>query len=110
MEKVIDLVAGARPNFMKLAAVIWALQAISTEREISGCSWRIVHTGQHYDPGMNEVFFEQLGIPQPDVHLEVGSGTHGVQTARILERYEAHLLERGAAATVVFGDVNSTAA
>jgi UDP-N-acetylglucosamine 2-epimerase (non-hydrolysing) len=110
MEKVIDLVAGARPNFMKLAAVVRALQAISKEREISDCVWRNVHTGQHYDPGMNEVFFEQLGIPQPDVHLEVGSGTHGVQTARILERYEAHLLERGAVATVVFGDVNSTAA
>jgi UDP-N-acetylglucosamine 2-epimerase (non-hydrolysing) len=59
---------------------------------------------------MNEVFFAQLGIPAPDVHLEVGSGSHAVQTAKILERYEAHLLERRPAATVVFGDVNSTVA
>ena len=59
---------------------------------------------------MNGVFFEQLGIPAPTVHLEVGSGQHGAQTARILERYEAHLLEKRPTATVVFGDVNSTVA
>ena len=103
MTQPIDLVAGARPNFMKLAPVVRAMRT-------SGAAFRIVHTGQHYDPSMNNVFFAELGIPAPDVHLDVGSGTHGAQTARILERYEAHLLERGATATVVFGDVNSTVA
>lgn len=107
---LIDLVAGARPNFMKLAPVVRALQSRTGNRNQCKISWRIVHTGQHYDHGMNDVFFEQLGIPEPDVHLEVGSGTHGIQTARILERYEAHLLEKRPCATVVFGDVNSTAA
>ena len=109
-DKVIDLVAGARPNFMKLAPVVRALKAFDaalTERKFS---WRIVHTGQHYDRGMNDVFFSELGIPEPDVNLNVGSGSHGAQTARILERYESHLLEMGSAATVVFGDVNSTVA
>ena len=101
---VVDLVAGARPNFMKLAPVWRAMAAAG------GPPVRIVHTGQHYDRAMNEVFFEELGIPAPDVHLGVGSGSHGAQTARILERYEAHLLEARPAATVVFGDVNSTVA
>jgi len=107
---VIDLVAGARPNFMKLAPVVRALKgcgAALAERELS---WRIVHTGQHYDQGMNDVFFSELGIPEPDVNLNAGSGSHGVQTARILERYEAHILENHLVATVVFGDVNSTVA
>jgi UDP-N-acetylglucosamine 2-epimerase (non-hydrolysing) len=101
---MLDLVAGARPNFMKLAPVVRALVADGR------VPFRIVHTGQHYDPAMNEVFFQELGIPAPGVHLDVGSGTHGAQTARIIERYEAHLLERRPAGTVVFGDVNSTVA
>ncbi|MGE5199085.1 MAG: non-hydrolyzing UDP-N-acetylglucosamine 2-epimerase [Rhodospirillaceae bacterium] len=101
---LIDLVAGARPNFIKLAPLARALGE-------TGCvELRIVHTGQHYDANLSEVFFVDLGIPLPDVHLEVGSGTQGVQTARILERYEALLLRRPPAATVVFGDVNSTVA
>ena len=100
----VDLVAGARPNFVKLAPVHRALT------EAGRLEARIVHTGQHYDRAMSEVFFDQLGIPEPDVHLEVGSGTHGRQTACILERYEAHLLASRPAATVVFGDVNSTVA
>jgi UDP-N-acetylglucosamine 2-epimerase (non-hydrolysing) len=104
MTPVLDLVAGARPNFMKLAPVVRALKAQGA------VTFRIVHTGQHYDPAMSEVFFEQLGIPAPDVHLDVGSGSHGAQTARIIERYEAHLLECPRAGTVVFGDVNSTVA
>ena len=107
---VIDLVAGARPNFMKLAPVVRALKAHGPELAERNFSWRIVHTGQHYDQGMNDVFFSELGIPEPDVNLNVGSGSHGAQTARILERYEAHLLKKHSAATVVFGDVNSTAA
>jgi UDP-N-acetylglucosamine 2-epimerase (non-hydrolysing) len=103
MKPVVDLVAGARPNFMKLAPVVRALAA----RRVS---FRIVHTGQHYDPSMDRVFFQELAIPAPDVHLEVGSGSHGAQTARILERYEAHLIDVRPSATVVFGDVNSTVA
>src|SRR6185295_7228808 len=101
---LVDLVAGARPNFMKLAPVVRAL----TDQGSVG--FRIVHTGQHYDAAMNDVFFSELGIPRPEVHLEVGSGSHGAQTARILERYETHLLKQRPDATVVFGDVNSTAA
>lgn len=101
---LLDLVAGARPNFMKLAPVVRAL------RHEPSVSFRVVHTGQHYDEAMNDVFFTELGIPQPEVHLDVGSGSHGTQTARILERYEAHLLQRRPAGTVVFGDVNSTVA
>ena len=89
---------------MKLAPVVRALAAHPEIRA------RIVHTGQHYDPGMNQVFFDELQIPAPDAHLEVGSGPHGAQTARILERYEAHLMKARPAATVVFGDVNSTVA
>ncbi|OQY46756.1 MAG: UDP-N-acetylglucosamine 2-epimerase (non-hydrolyzing) [Desulfobacteraceae bacterium 4572_87] len=107
---VIDLVAGARPNFMKLAPVVRALRANSRALAERKLSWRIVHTGQHYDRGMNDVFFSELGIPEPDVNLNVGSGSHGAQTARILERYESHLLEGRSVATVVFGDVNSTVA
>jgi UDP-N-acetylglucosamine 2-epimerase (non-hydrolysing) len=104
MKPVIDLVAGARPNFMKLAPV---LRAVTRDGRLQP---RVVHTGQHYDAGMNDVFFAELGIPAPDVHLGVGSGSHGAQTARILEGYEAHLAGARPAATVVFGDVNSTVA
>jgi UDP-N-acetylglucosamine 2-epimerase (non-hydrolysing) len=104
MKAVLDLVAGARPNFMKLAPVQRAVAALGAQ------DFRIVHTGQHYDADMNDVFFHELGIPAPDFHLDVGSGSHGAQTARILERYEAHLLAHRPSATVVFGDVNSTVA
>ena len=104
MKTIVDLVTGARPNFMKLAPV---MRAIRARGELEP---RIVHTGQHYDYSMNDVFFEELGIPQPDVHLEVGSGFHGAQTARILERYEEYLMKNPPGATVVFGDVNSTVA
>lgn len=104
MNPRVDLVAGARPNFMKLAPVVRALS------EEGALDFRIVHTGQHYDESMNDVFFAELGIPAPAVHLEVGSGSHGRQTARILERYEAHLTKDSPEASVVFGDVNSTVA
>jgi UDP-N-acetylglucosamine 2-epimerase (non-hydrolysing) len=104
MKPIVDLVAGARPNFMKLAPVVRGIEAEGSLR------YRIVHTGQHYDPAMTHVFFEELGIPEPDVHLEVGSGSHGAQTARIIERYESHLLRQRPDASVVFGDVNSTVA
>ncbi len=100
----IDLIAGARPNFMKLAPVDRGL------RGLDGIDVRLVHTGQHYDAAMSGTFFEELGIPAPDVNLEAGSATHGAQTARILERYEALILADRPDATVVFGDVNSTVA
>lgn len=100
----VDLVAGARPNFMKLAPVVSAF------RDQNQIATHIVHTGQHYDNLMNDVFFAELKIPAPEVHLEIGSGSHGQQTGRILEKYEAHLIANRPAATIVFGDVNSTIA
>jgi UDP-N-acetylglucosamine 2-epimerase (non-hydrolysing) len=107
MKPVLELVAGARPNFMKVAPILRELVA----RE-GPFQPRVVHTGQHYDTSMSDVFFSELGIPQPDVHLGVGSGTHGAQTARILAAYEAHLLgaDQRPAGVVVVGDVNSTMA
>jgi UDP-N-acetylglucosamine 2-epimerase (non-hydrolysing) len=103
---VIDLVAGARPNFMKVAPVLRAMPSPGPLVP------RLVHTGQHYDEGMSAVFFRDLGIAEPDVYLGVGSGTHGQQTARILAAYEEHLLSASPrpAAVVVVGDVNSTMA
>jgi UDP-N-acetylglucosamine 2-epimerase (non-hydrolysing) len=100
----VDLVGGARPNFMKIAPVARALAA---EGRVD---FRVVHTGQHYDAAMADAFFAELGIPAPAAHLGVGSGSHGAQTARILERYEARLLAERPAASIVFGDVNSTLA
>ena len=85
----LDIIAGARPNFMKIAPIIAALEKVSKKIQ-----YRLIHTGQHYDKKMSGSFFEQLGIPEPDVNLEVGSGTQAEQTARIMERYEALLLDR----------------
>jgi UDP-N-acetylglucosamine 2-epimerase (non-hydrolysing) len=102
---VVDLVAGARPNFMKVAPVLRAMGAAA-----GPLAARLVHTGQHYDEGMSGVFFRDLGIREPDLHLGVGSGTHGQQTARILAAYEEHLLRTPPVAVVVVGDVNSTMA
>jgi len=96
-------VAGARPNFMKVAPVLRALEARGVENIL-------VHTGQHYDPLMSAAFFDDLGLPEPDVHLEVGSGTHAEQTGRIMERIEPVLEERRPDLTIVVGDVNSTVA
>ncbi len=97
-------VVGARPNFMKMAPVLRALG------EHPGLEPRLVHTGQHYDPALSDAFFADLGMPQPDRHLEVGSGSHGAQTARILERFEAVLQEERPDLVLVAGDVNSTVA
>ncbi len=96
-------VVGARPNFMKAAPVLRALAAC-------GLRQTLVHTGQHYDASMSEVFFKQLGMPQPDVNLGVGSGSHASQTAEILARFEKIVLERQPDVVVVYGDVNSTVA
>ena len=105
--KTLACVVGARPNFVKMAPVLSGLREMAP-----GVRPVLVHTGQHYDEAMSDLFFEQLGLPEPDVHLEVGSGRHGEQTARILERYEGWLLEADPRpdATLVVGDVNSTVA
>jgi UDP-N-acetylglucosamine 2-epimerase (non-hydrolysing) len=105
---LICLVAGARPNFMKVAPVAHALAAARENGR--PVDFSIVHTGQHYDDNMSEVFFRELGIPRPDRHLDVGSGSHAVQTARIMTGFEQVLIERRPDLVVVFGDVNSTIA
>ncbi len=96
-------VVGARPNFMKIAPVMDRLRA-------AGVSVSLVHTGQHYDESMSDSFFRQLGIPEPDVDLDVGSATHAVQTAEIMIRFEPVLERYAPSAVVVVGDVNSTIA
>ena len=97
-------VAGARPNFMKIAPLLKELRA----RE--GFETVLVHTGQHYDAAMSDSFFRDLGIPEPDVNLGVGSGSHGEQTAEVLRKIESLLIERHPDVLVVVGDVNSTLA
>jgi len=102
-------VAGARPNFMKVAPVMESLTLTAKGRG-TALEQILVHTGQHYDHAMSELFFEELGLPRPDVNLNVGSGAHGAQTGRIMERFEAVLNERRPDLVVVVGDVNSTLA
>jgi UDP-N-acetylglucosamine 2-epimerase (non-hydrolysing) len=97
-------IVGARPNFMKVAPVMNALRA--REHVVQ----TLVHTGQHYDANMSDIFFEQLGIPAPDVNLAVGSGTHARQTADIMTRFEPVLLDVQQDIVLVYGDVNSTVA
>ncbi|HZN55050.1 MAG TPA: UDP-N-acetylglucosamine 2-epimerase (non-hydrolyzing) [Candidatus Polarisedimenticolaceae bacterium] len=97
-------VAGARPNFMKIASVLAACGARPELRST------LVHTGQHYDGALSKLFFDELRIPRPDVNLEVGSGSHAAQTAAILERFEPVLLEKRPDLVLVVGDVNSTIA
>ncbi|KFN51443.1 UDP-N-acetylglucosamine 2-epimerase [Arenimonas composti TR7-09 = DSM 18010] len=105
---MIDIIAGARPNFMKVAPLIKALQA--REAEGGPLRYRLVHTGQHYDPRMSGEFFAQLGIPEPDVNLEVGSGTQAEQAAGIMVGYEKLLLAAPSQLCLVVGDVTSTMA
>jgi UDP-GlcNAc3NAcA epimerase len=102
-------IVGARPQFVKLAPVCRAVQAFNAQGGLQ-IDDVVVHTGQHYDAGMSDIFFEELHIPQPNERLEVGSGSHGVQTARMLERIEALLLTRKPDVVVVYGDTNSTLA
>ena len=103
--KTVFLVAGARPNFMKLAPLARALDAAPRR-----LAYKIVHTGQHYDRQMSHVFFEELGIPAPDFHLEAGSGSHAEQTAKIMVAFEKLCEINRPDAVVVVGDVNSTLA
>ena len=97
-------VVGARPNFMKAAPVLRALG------NLSGVRQTLVHTGQHYDANMSDVFFSQLEMPAPDVNLEVGSGSHARQTAEIMTHFEPVVLDRRPDFVLVYGDVNSTVA
>lgn len=106
--RLIDIIAGARPNFMKIAPIIRALR--SAEARGGALRFRLVHTGQHYDQAMSAGFFEQLGIPAPDVNLGVGSGTQAEQTGGIMVGYERLLATSPADLCLVVGDVNSTMA
>lgn len=97
-------VCGARPNFMKIAPIMDSMHG-DRRFEVT-----LVHTGQHYDERMSHLFFEELGIPRPDINLEVGSCSHAVQTARVMERFEPVCLEKRPDWVIVVGDVNSTVA
>jgi UDP-N-acetylglucosamine 2-epimerase (non-hydrolysing) len=101
--KIIN-VCGARPNFMKIAPLMAAYRRTPAIEPI------LVHTGQHYDDRMSRLFFDELGIPRPDINLEVGSASQAVQTAEIMKRFEPVVLEHKPAAILVVGDVNSTVA
>jgi UDP-N-acetylglucosamine 2-epimerase (non-hydrolysing) len=105
---LIDLIAGARPNLMKIAPIIRAMD-LATARGGS-LQYRLIHTGQHYDRALSGEFFDQLGLPDPDINLEAGSGTQAEQTAAIMVRYEKVLLEKLSALCLVVGDVTSTMA
>ncbi len=102
--KIIDIVAGARPNFMKVAALF------AVAEKFPSLSLRLVHTGQHYDEAMSDVFFRDLGLPEPSCHLGVGSDSHAVQTAEIMKGYEAWINRSQPDICLVVGDVNSTLA
>jgi len=104
MLKVINVV-GARPNFMKVAPIVEAMKR--REREFTPL---VVHTGQHYDASMSDAFFNDLDLPQPDVYLDVGSASHGAQTAAVMERFEPVVLKHQPDWVLVVGDVNSTLA
>src|SRR5687767_2820260 len=98
----ITCVVGARPNFMKIAPI---LAAASRE---PGLECRLVHTGQHYDERMSKLFFEELGLPEPDVYLGVGSGSQAAQTARVMLAFDEVLDRSITDIVLVVGDVNST--
>lgn len=106
------VVAGARPNFMKIAPIIKAAELHNAQRRngTPKIELSLVHTGQHYDERMSEVFFKELGIPAPDINLNVGSGSHAVQTANVMTLFEPVCLELRPDWVVVVGDVNSTLA
>jgi UDP-N-acetylglucosamine 2-epimerase len=103
-------VVGARPQFVKLGPVSRAVTAHNEQARDVRLEEVIVHTGQHYDADLSEVFFDELRLPRPAVNLEVGSGSHGQQTAAILARMEAYLLATPADAVIVYGDTNTTLA
>ncbi|WP_285269909.1 non-hydrolyzing UDP-N-acetylglucosamine 2-epimerase [Kaistella rhinocerotis] len=104
----ISLIAGARPNFMKIAPIIHAAQR--AQKAGSNILYRLIHTGQHYDKSMSDTFFEELNIPEPDVNLGCGGGTQAEQTAAIMVAFEKELILNPADLVVVVGDVTSTMA
>ena len=103
MKKIIHIV-GARPNFMKAAPVYFAIREQRKFKQL------LVHTGQHYDEKMSDIFFRQLGMPKPDINLEIGSASHAVMTARIMIAFEEVVLKEEPDLVLVYGDVNSTIA
>jgi UDP-N-acetylglucosamine 2-epimerase (non-hydrolysing) len=103
MTRILNI-CGARPNFMKIAPLMRAY------KQHPGVDAKLVHTGQHYDAAMSKLFFEQLELPEPDVNLQVGSGSHAQQTAAIMQKFEPVVLEYKPDWVVVVGDVNSTVA
>lgn len=104
----IDLIAGARPNFIKLAPIVDEI--LNSQADGSNLQYRIVHTGQHYDYIMSQTFFDELGIPEPHIHLDIDKGSQAVQTGSIMVKYEAELIKSKPDLCMVFGDVNSTMA
>lgn len=105
----IVLVSGARPNYMKIAPIVWAIRRLN-RRGGAPIQSLLIHTGQHYDPQLFDVFFRELDLPAPDYSLDVGSGSHTYQTARVMERLEPILQQERPDLVVVVGDVNSTVA
>lgn len=103
MKKLVYIIAGARPNFMKVAPLMKTFQKENID-------FKLIHTGQHYDYKMSKIFFENLGIPEPDIYLNVGSASHAVQTAKIMIEFEKAILEEEPKLIIVVGDVNSTIA
>ena len=103
MTKDIFIVGGARPNFMKIAPLI-------NEFKIQKIEFKLIHTGQHYDYNMSKIFFDNLGIVEPDYFLNVGSGSHAIQTAKIMVEFEKILIKESPKLIIVVGDVNSTIA
>ena len=109
----ITLIAGARPNFMKIAAIVHAIERFNESRvesQESRVEYRLVHTGQHYDKNMSDTFFEELGIPAPDVNLGCGGGTQAEQAAHIMVEFEKDLMAHPTDVVLVVGDVTSTMA
>lgn len=104
----ITIIAGARPNFMKIAPIIAAINNAKSKGK--AIDYRLVHTGQHYDKNLSDTFFEELNIPHPDVNLEVKSGSQAEQTAQIMTKFETELLSNPADLVLVVGDVTSTMA
>jgi len=105
---LIDLILGARPNFIKISSIINAINELDDSK--TRLSYRLVHTGQHFDKNRSEFFFDDLGLPQPDIYLHCGGGTHAEQTAKIMIEYEKVLVDSPIDLVLVVGDVNSTMA
>ncbi len=103
-------VVGARPNFMKVAALCEAIKEYNDKRPKPQIDHVLVHTGQHYDANMSDAFFNDLELPKPNLFLGVGSGSHSTQTAKVMEGFEKVLEEQRPQIVIVVGDVNSTVA